>query len=209
MNRREFLSLFAILLAYPLLAHAAPDGSLPAIVCFGDSITAGHGVDPGHSYPDYLQADLSARGYRYRIVNQGVSGDTTKDAIERLDEVLKLHPAVVIVEFGGNDGLRGLPIAATRANLDAIVSTLRKAGSKVVVAGITLPPNYGSDYIRQFDAIFQEVASKNHVTLLPMLYAHIYGVPGAVQEDGIHPTSKGAQMIAGNILPLLLPLLRR
>ena len=209
MNRRHFLSLLATLLTCPLLVHAAPDGSLPAIVCFGDSITAGYGVDPGHSYPDYLQAGLNARGYRYRIINQGVSGDTTKDGIERLNEVLRLHPAVVIVEFGGNDGLRGLPIAATRANLDVIVSTLLKAGSKVVLAGITLPPNYGPDYIRQFDAVFQVVASKYHITLLPMLYAHIYGVPGAIQQDGIHPTAKGAQMIAGNVYPLLLPLLHR
>jgi acyl-CoA thioesterase-1 len=179
------------------------------IVCFGDSISAGYGVDPGHSYPDYLQADLDARGYHYRVVNQGVSGNTTKDGVDRLDSVLALHPSVVIVEFGGNDGLRGLPSSATRANLDRIVGTLLKGGSKVLLAGITLPPNYGPDYIGQFDAIYRALAAKYQVPLLPMLYTGVYTVPGAIQEDGIHPTAKGAQLVAQHLLPLLLPLLPR
>jgi acyl-CoA thioesterase I len=97
----------------------------------------------------------------------------------------------------------------TENNLSAIVSTLRNAGSKVILAGITLPPNYGPDYIRQFNGIFREVATEYHVALLPMLYAHLYTVPGAIQEDGVHPTSKGAQLLARNILPLLIPLLRK
>ena len=209
MNRRRFLFLVAAVLPSSLLAHAAREQSDLKIVCFGDSITAGYGIDPGHTYPDYLQGDLNAGGYQYRVVNLGVSGNTTKDGIERLSEAVSLHPAIVIVEFGGNDGLRGLPITATRANLDTIVATLLKAGSKVVLMGITLPPNYGGDYIRQFDAMFGEVASKYHIRLMPMLYAHVYGVPGAIQQDGVHPTAEGARMIATNIVPLLLPLLRR
>jgi acyl-CoA thioesterase I len=197
-----------------LLAHAAPPSAVPIIVCFGDSITAGYGVDPGHSYPDYLQGDLDARGYHYRVVNQGVSGDTTKDGVDRLSGVLALHPAVVIVEFGGNDGLRGLPSTVTRANLDTIVAALVQNGSrgdqsKVLLAGITLPPNYGPDYIRQFSGMYQEVAAKYHLTLLPMLYDGIYTVPGAIQQDGIHPTAKGAQLLAAHLVPLLLPLLHR
>jgi acyl-CoA thioesterase-1 len=192
-----------------LTAHAAPSGAVPIIICFGDSITAGYGVDEGHSYPDYLQGDLDARGYHYRVLSQGVSGSTSKDGVDRLDGIVALHPAVVIIEFGGNDGLRGLPNTATRANLDTMVETLLKSGSKVVLAGITLPPNYGPDYIRQFNAIYQEVAANYHVTLLPMLYAGVYTVPGAIQEDGIHPTSKGAQLIAAHLLPLLLPLLHK
>jgi acyl-CoA thioesterase I len=208
-NLRPALILFATLAQALLMAYAAAQSRVPTIVCFGNSITAGYGVAPGHTYPDYLQADLNARGYHYRVVNQGISGDTTKDAVERLNSVLELHPEVVIVELGGNDGLRGLPPATTRANLDTIVGTLRQAGSKVLLAGITLPPNYGPDYIRQFNAIFPEVAAKYHVTLLPMLYAHVYYVPDAIQQDGVHPTAKGAQLIAGNLRPLLLPLLHK
>jgi len=202
------LALFAALLL-PLLSYAAPARSVPVIVCFGDSITAGYGVEPGHAWPDDLQTMLDSRGFHYRVVNAGVSGNTSKDGVDRLPAVLRLHPALVVVEFGGNDGLRGLPIADTRRNLSTIVSTLLRSGSKVVLAGITLPPNYGTDYIRPFDETYRLLAAQYHVPLLPELYAHVYTVPGAIQEDGIHPTAKGAQLVAEQFLPLLLPLLRR
>jgi acyl-CoA thioesterase-1 len=204
----RFLAACLALLVAPAIAGAAGSHQ-PIIVCFGDSITAGFGVEAGHSYPDYLRASLDARGYRYQVINLGVSGNTTKDGLDRLSEVMDLRPAVVIVEFGGNDGLRGLPMSATRSNLMEMVSSLRRAGSKVILTGITLPPNYGADYIRQFNQTFHTVAADNHVALLPMLYAHVYGMPGAIQQDGIHPTAKGAQLIAQNILPLLLPLLHK
>ncbi|HUB17186.1 MAG TPA: arylesterase [Acidobacteriaceae bacterium] len=199
----------AIALLLPLITYAAPAHSVPVIDCFGDSITAGYGVDPGRAWPDDLQAGLDRRGYHYRVVNSGVSGNTSKDGVDRLKDVVQLHPAVVIVEFGGNDGLRGIPIADTRRNLATIVSTLVRSGSKVVLAGITLPPNYGPDYIRSFDQTYRILAARYHVPLLPMLYAGVYTVPGAIQDDGIHPTAKGAQLVADNFLPLLLPLLRR
>ena len=179
------------------------------IDCFGDSITAGYGVDRGRAWPDDLQSALDQRGYHYKVVNSGISGNTSKDGVERLKDVVGLHPAIVIVEFGGNDGLRGLPIADTRRNLDTIVSTLLHSGSKVILAGITLPPNYGSDYIKPFDETYRLIAAKYHVPLLPMLYANVYTVPGAIQQDGIHPTAKGAQLLADNFLPLLLPLLHK
>ena len=202
----------ALILSLPLYAaqpHPVPSRSVPIIDCFGDSITAGYGVEPGHAYPDYLQSDLDNRGYHYKIVNSGVSGNTSKDGVDRLKDVLRLHPTIVIVEFGGNDGLRGIPIADTRRNLATIVSPLLQAGSKVILAGISLPPNYGADYIHQFDETYRLTAAKFHVPLLPMLYANVYTVPGAIQEDGIHPTAKGAQLVADNFLPLLLPLLRK
>jgi acyl-CoA thioesterase-1 len=203
------LLLFLSTYAGPPRPVPVPTRSDPVIACFGDSITAGYGVAPGQAYPDDLQADLDHRGYHYKIVNAGVSGNTTKDGVDRLKEVLRLHPAIVIVEFGGNDGLRGIPIADTRRNLSTIVSTLLQAGSKVVLAGITLPPNYGADYIEQFDETYRLVAAKFHVPLLPELYAHVYTVPGAIQDDGIHPTARGAQLVADNLLPLLIPLLHK
>jgi acyl-CoA thioesterase I len=195
----------------PAVANDTPaktDGR-PVIVAFGDSLTAGFGADVGESYPDYLEKDLNAQGYRYQVINQGVSGNTTKDGVDRLEDALQVKPVVVIVAFGGNDGLRGLPITSTRENLDQIVSTIQQAGVKVVLGGITLPPNYGADYIRQFNQTYALLAAKYHVPLLPFLLRGVYGVPGAMQADGIHATDSGNAQVAKNLLPLLTPLLKK
>jgi acyl-CoA thioesterase-1 len=204
------------LLACLLLAISAsaqpksqPADHRPILVCFGDSLTAGAGVDPGQSYPDYLQTLLDQRHIRYRVDNQGVSGNTTKDGVQRLPEILALHPAVVVVEFGGNDGLRGLPIADTRANLDRIVATLQRAGIRVALAGITLPPDYGPDYIRQFNQTYTLLARKYRVPMLPFLLKDVYGVPGMMQRDRTHATARGNQVVARNVLALVLPLLKK
>jgi acyl-CoA thioesterase-1 len=172
-------------------------------------LTAGPGVDLGQSYPDYLQSDLDRLHFRYRVDNQGISGNTTKDGVERLPDVLALHPAVVVVEFGGNDGLRGLPIADTRANLDRIVATLQHSGSHVALAGITLPPDYGPDYIRQFNQTYTLLARKYRVPMLPFLLQDVYGVPGMMQRDRTHATANGNQVVARNVLALVLPLLKK
>lgn len=193
----------------PTPPPATTPDNRPIVVCFGDSLTAGYGTDPGDSYPDYLQADLDAHGYHYRVVNEGISGNTTKDAVARLDHILALKPAVVVVELGGNDGLRGLPIADSRANLDKIVATLKASGAKVALAGITLPPDYGPDYIKQFDATYTLLAKKYHVPMLPFLLKGIYGVPGMMQADQTHATAAGNKIVAGNVLSLVLPLLKR
>ncbi len=187
---------------------AKPDNR-PVLVCFGDSLTAGHGTDIGQSYPDYLQADLDALGYRYRVVNEGISGNTTKDGVARLAHIVSLKPEIVVVEFGGNDGLRGLPIADTRANLDTMVRSLKDDGIKVVLAGITLPPNYGPDYIQQFDATYTLLARKYHVPLLPFLLKGVFGVPGMMQEDQTHATADGNKIVAKNVLPLVTPLMKK
>ena len=186
-----------------------PPDHRPILVCFGDSLTAGPGVGPGQSYPDYLQAALDQRHIRYRVDNQGVSGNTTKDGVQRLPQVLALHPAVAVVEFGGNDGLRGLPIADTRANLDRIVATLRRSGIRVALAGITLPPDYGPDYIQQFNQTYTLLAKKYRVPMLPFLLQNVYGVPGMMQSDRTHATARGNQVVARNVLALVLPLLKK
>jgi len=193
----------------PAQTAAATNDNRPLIVCFGDSLTAGYGAELGKSYPDYLQADLDAKGYHYRVVNQGISGNTTKDGVERVDSILTMKPSVVVVEFGGNDGLRGLRIEDSRANLDNIVSTLKASGTKVVLAGITLPPDYGPDYINQFNATYALLAKKYDVPLLPFLLKGVFGVDGMMQADRTHATAEGNKIVANNVLPLLLPLLKK
>ncbi len=193
-----------MLLAGPL--HAA---ERPVLVCYGDSITAGHGLPYGQSYPDFLQKLLDSRGYQYKVINQGTSGATTKDALAGLPFLLRLHPAIVIVEFGGNDGLRGLPVDQTQSNLDQVLTGLEKAHVEIVLAGITLPPDYGPDYIRSFDRIFRDLAARHHVAFVPMLYKNLINVLGTIQDDGIHPTAKGSEIIAGTLFPVLKPLLHR
>ena len=196
--------------AAPAAQPVAPQqDNRPVIVAFGDSLTAGYGTDAGNSYPDYLEHDLNAKGLHYHVVNAGISGNTTKDGVERLDDVLAMKPAVVIVAFGGNDGLRGLPIESTRKNLDQIVSTLQRAGIKIVLGGITLPPNYGADYIRQFNGIYASLSRQYHVPLLPFLLQDVYGTAGSMQADGIHATAQGNQQVARNLLPMIIPLLHK
>ncbi|HWZ53054.1 MAG TPA: arylesterase [Granulicella sp.] len=189
-------------------ANEAPKDDRPLIVCFGDSLTAGYGADPGESYPDHLQADLDARGYAYRVVNEGISGNTTKDAVDRLDLILRLKPALVVVEFGGNDGLRGLPIEQSRANLDLILKRLTASGTTVALAGITLPPNYGPDYIHQFNETYVLLARKYHVAMLPFLLQGVVGIPGMMQADHTHATEAGNKIVAENVLNLITPLLK-
>lgn len=181
----------------------------PVLVCFGDSLTAGAGVEPDEAYPAYLQQRLDQEGYSYRVVNEGVSGNTTKDGVNRISEVLQLHPQVVVVEFGGNDGLRGLPVSQAQQNLDLIVQRIKRSGAKVAMAGITLPPQYGGEYIRSFDAMFPAVANKYHVPLLPFVLQNAYGVPGDIQEDGVHATAQGNKQVAINVEKLVLPLLKK
>jgi acyl-CoA thioesterase-1 len=190
-------------------ASTGKSDSRPVIICFGDSLTAGYGTDLGQSYPDYLQTDLNARGYNYHVINEGISGNTTKDGVGRLDHILSLKPTVVVVEFGGNDGLRGLRIEDTRANLDKIVSTLKAGGAKVVLAGITLPPDYGPDYIKQFNETYALLASKYQVPMLAFLLKGVFGVPGMMQSDQTHATAAGNQIVARNVLPLVTPLLQK
>ncbi|WP_263359757.1 arylesterase [Acidicapsa ligni] len=194
-----------------MMVQARAAGPQKTLVCFGDSITAGYGLNDAvkQAYPAVLERLLTAKGYSYRVVNRGVSGDTTKDALARVNSIVALHPDVVLVEFGGNDGLRGLPMEITRKNLDGVLTALQAAHIRVLLVGITLPPNYGAEYIKSFDAVYRDASAKHHVALMPMLYEGIYAMPGTVQEDGIHPTAKGSQLIAEHLLPFVMPLLRR
>ncbi|MEZ5363420.1 MAG: arylesterase [Bryobacterales bacterium] len=177
------------------------------IVAFGDSLTAGYGAPEGESYPDFLQKDLLERGLQYRVINEGVSGDTTAMALERVDLAIADKPAVVVLALGGNDGLRGLPVDAMEANLRTMVERFQKAGAEVVLAGMTLPPNFGPDYIRQFEAVFPRVADETGAELLPFLLADVAANRELNQEDGIHPTAEGNKIVARTVADFLTPLL--
>lgn len=203
-RRSLLVSVIIVIFGMPLAA-----ADRPLLICFGDSITAGYGLNPGESYPDALQRDLDKEHASYAVINQGTSGATTKDAVARVHAIVAKHPAIVIVEFGGNDGLRGLPLDRTRKNLDSILTTIEAAHIRVLLAGITLPPNYGSDYLRQFDQIFVDLAAKHRTALVPMIYKDLVRVPGTIQQDGIHPTAKGSEIIAKTLLAALKPMLRK
>jgi acyl-CoA thioesterase I len=186
-----------------------PDDNRPVIAAFGDSLTEGFAVDPERSYPAVLQRELDARGYGYRVVNMGVSGDTTTDGLARLPTVLNLHPEIVVLEFGANDGLRGLPIARARANLEQMIVALRESGATVVLAGMTLPPNYGPDYIREFERMYHDLAAKHGLPLIPFLLAGVGGTELYMQRDGLHPNPEGNIKVAHNVLEVLEPLLKK
>ena len=188
---------------------AADTDNRPLVVCFGDSLTAGYGADDGKSYPDFLQKDLDADGYHYRVVNEGVSGNTTKDGVDRLSDVEAMKAAVVVLEFGGNDGLRGFKVQTTRTNLSHMIEGLQAAGEKVVLAGITLPPDYGPDYVTAFTANYPTLAKKYDVPVLPFILKDVYGVPGMMQGDNIHATNRGNEIVARNVLPLVESLLKK
>jgi acyl-CoA thioesterase-1 len=181
----------------------------PVIACFGDSLTAGYGVDVESSYPADLQRELDNAGYHYRVVNLGISGETTKDGLARVDRVLAMKPAIVVVEFGGNDGLRGVPVASSRANLDSIVAKLQTSGTQVAMAGITLPPQYSQPYIKNFNETYTLLAKKYRVPLLPFVLQDVYGVPGSIQQDGVHPTAQGCKQVSKNVFGLIKPLLKK
>lgn len=195
-------------------SHPAPHRSdisdtRPVIACFGDSLTAGYGIDSDASYPANLQRLLDAAGYHYRVLNEGVSGDTTKDGLERIDHVLAQRPQIVVLEFGGNDGLRGLPVSMAQQNIAAMIRRLQRSGAKVALAGISLPPQYGGDYIARFDSMYPSLAKQFHLPLLPFILQNVYGVDGDIQPDGVHPTAQGAKQVAANVQKLIQPMLKK
>lgn len=177
------------------------------IVALGDSLTAGLGVAADEAYPARLEARLAREGYGYRVVNAGVSGDTTAGGLRRVDWVLRAKPEIVIVALGANDGLRAQSPQAMRENLATIVRRLQAAGARVLLAGMRLPPNYGAQYTKEFQAVFPEVARSTGVAFMPFLLDGVAADPRLNQPDGIHPTAAGQQVIADRLWPYLRPLL--
>lgn len=181
----------------------------PRIVAFGNSLTAGLGVGPAESYPAQLQQRLDDLGYRYRVVNAGVSGETTAGGVRHVAWVLKSRPAIVILELGANDGLRGLNPEQTQANLERIIQQFQQAGVTVVLAGMKLPPNYGTEYTRAFESIYPALAQRYHLELIPFFLDGVAGSTKLNQADGIHPTAEGYRIIVGKILETVQPFLKK
>jgi acyl-CoA thioesterase-1 len=180
------------------------------VVILGDSLAAGFGVEPKEAYPALLQQKVDAAELPFTVVNAGVSGDTTAGGLRRLDWVLRQPADVLVLELGGNDGLRGLAPEATRSNLVAIIGKARAKNpeTKVVLAGMVMPDNMGEAYNRKFQAIFPEVAQEQKVALIPFLLAGVGGVPELNQPDQIHPTAKGHELVASNVWETLEAVLR-
>jgi acyl-CoA thioesterase-1 len=180
------------------------------LLVFGDSISAGYGLDDEtHGWVALLQTKLAQAGYGYRVVNASVSGETTAGGLARLPRALALHhPQIVVLELGGNDGLRALPIAPMRDNLAKMIGLSRAAGAQVLLLGIRIPPNYGQDYTEQFRLTYPELGRELKLPVVPFLLDGIALEPGLMQADGIHPNEQGQPRLLANVWPALLPLLK-
>ena len=190
-------------------AQPAPQAASPGtILVVGDSISAGYGLPPGEVWVSLLDAKLKAEKRPHRLVNASISGDTTAGGRARLPGLLKQHkPAVVVIELGGNDALRGQQLEATQANLDAMVAAAQAAGARVLVVGLKLPPNYGPMYVRAFDTLFADVAKKRKAGFVPYLFDGFGDDLALFQPDRIHPTSEAQPKMLATVWPALEPLL--
>ena len=202
-------SLTGVLLGAIFLTGAAQPAP-GVILCLGDSITAGYGLDPDQSYPALLQKKIDAQGGNFRVVNAGQSGDTIAGGLGRLDWLLKNRVDVLVLELGGNDGLRGLPVETMGKNLQAIIDRTKNKypHAKVILAGMKVPPNMGREYGAKFEATFRDLAKRNKAALIPFVLEGVGGMRELNLPDGIHPTAKGQEIVAANVWKVLEPVLR-
>lgn len=179
------------------------------ILFFGNSLTAGMGLDPEESYPAVIQRRIDSLGLDYQVINAGLSGETTASGRNRLDWILNQEVDVFVLELGANDGLRGIPLAETRENLQAIIDRVREHNpdTEIVLAGMQIPPNLGREYTEGFRKIFPELAQRNNIRLIPFLLEDVAGNPELNQGDGIHPTAEGYRIVADNVWKVLAPVL--
>lgn len=182
------------------------DESLPLVVFLGDSLTAGYGLGEEQAFPALVGVELERRGAPVRVINGGVSGDTSAGGLERVDWLLAQRPAILVVELGANDGLRGQRLESIASNLRAIVERARAAGAEVLLAGMKIPPNYGPEYAAGFEAIFPELARELEVELVPFLLEGVAARPELNLPDGIHPNAAGHEIVARTVADALAPL---
>ena len=198
-----------LLLALPgATARAATPGK-PVILVYGDSLSAGFGIAVDKGWVSLLANRLQQAGYGFQVVNASVSGETTTGGLARLPRALGAHdPGIVIIELGANDGLRGLPLEATRANLEAMIKLASQGRRRVLLLGMRMPPNYGARYTQGFAALFAELAHRHHTAFVPFFLEGVAGQPRLIQADGLHPNERGQPLLLDNVWPALKPLLR-
>lgn len=204
---------------FPLLAAllfvGSPAGAAPeqpgTIICFGDSLTAGYGLDPDQAWPALIEEKIRAKGWPFRVVNAGLSGETTAAGARRVNWILRQPVAVFILALGGNDGLRGIPTEETERNLQAIIDAVRRRHPEaaIILAGMEAPPNMGPDFTRAFRALFPRLAERNALPLIPFLLAGVAAEPALNQPDGIHPNAEGQRRVADNVWAVLERVLQR
>ena len=196
-----------------LLAAAAPPvraAEPPAILVLGDSLSAGYGLAPGQGWVALLQQRLKKQGYGHRVVNASVSGETTDGGVQRLDRALATHrPAIVIIELGGNDGLRGLPVTRVRANLELLITRSRAAGADVLLLAIRVPTNYGQQYGNSFQQIYRDLATRYRIGVAALMTDEVALDLALFQADGVHPNASAQPLLLDNVWLQLSPLLRR
>ncbi len=180
----------------------------PGILVIGDSLSAAYNMATPDAWPSLLQERLNQNGYAWRVFNSSITGDTTEGALARLPRLLERHqPRLVIIELGGNDGLRGLPVDVTRTNMARMIEMSRAIGAEVLLAGIRIPPNYGEQYVSSFEGIYPHLASQYDTALVPFFMEGVALEPGMMQADGIHPSVEAQPLLLDNVWPELKPLL--
>jgi acyl-CoA thioesterase-1 len=202
-------ALSGLMLLAGMTAPTPQAANVPEIVAFGDSIAAGFGLPPDAAFPARLQVKLHDQGIAARIVNAGVSGDTTAGGVARLDWTLADKPDIVILELGANDALRGIDPATVRANLEKIIAKVQASGGKLLLLGMRAPPNWGEDYQRAFDRIYPELATAHNVPLVPFFLEGVAMDPQLNQPDGLHPNEKGVAVMVDHIAPMVAKLLAK
>ena len=209
---KAFISTVALISMTTFLSATQRPGvrdTRPVILAFGDSLTAGYGVPRGSGYPEQLQRKLDGLGYKYRLVNMGISGDTTSGGRARMKAAIDVMPAVVILELGANDGLRGQPVTEMQANLEEMISEFQKRGAKVILAGMTLPRNYGAAYVKSFEEVFRSLAKKYNLPLIPFFLEGVAGNPKYTLDDFLHPNAEGYVLVTDIVMKTLQPVLKK
>lgn len=210
----------AVLGAFALLMFAAASGAqtnaAPAtddrvLLVLGDSLAAGYGLDPSQAFPALLQQEIRKEGLHFKVINAGLSGDTTAGGLRRLDWVLRQKVDVLLIELGGNDGLRGVPPETTRTNLQAMIERAKKKypDIAIVIAGMKMPTTMGAEFRKQFEAVFPDVARANNALLIPFLLEGVGGIAELNLPDGIHPTAEGQKIVASNVWTVIRPVLKK
>lgn len=195
--------------AQPSTENSPPVAARPKIVVLGDSLTAGLGLSREQAYPSLLQKRLDESGAVFEVVNGGVSGDTSAKAVNQLEWLAQGDVRVVIVAYGGNDGLRGLPVPELKKNLGEAIDRAKRKGAVVILTGMEAPPNYGPEYVKAFRDAFRELSAEHRIPLVPFLLEGVAGNQSLNQEDGIHPNAAGAKIVADNVWKVLEPVVRK